>query len=262
MSDPKDRVASAIARAQADLDDALADLEKMPAFDPSAVAFAAHALNNFLTVTDGTVELLMLRLAASDDDQVRSWLKAVQHATQLMTRTVGQMMTAAATTDTKLRFESVDLSLLMQRACQYYDRLASRKNITVTSSPAGPVPPVWTDRVAVAAILDNLLSNAVKYSEPGKSVVVQLRHEQDFVVCGVRDDGPGLSRDDQARLFQKGIRLTPKPTGDEASTGYGLAVAKELIEKLDGEIWCESILGHGSSFLFRLPISRDPKPRP
>jgi len=56
------------------------------------------------------------------------------------------------------------------------------------------------------------------------------------------------------------MRLTPRPTGDEPSTGYGLAVAKELIEKLGGGIWCESRLGQGSCFAFRLPVNKESLP--
>jgi signal transduction histidine kinase len=115
---------------------------------------------------------------------------------------------------------------------------------------------VRADRVAVAAVLDNLLSNAVKYSPPGTAVHVQVRGEGDGVVCEVRDSGPGLSPEDQARLFRRGVRLTPTPTSGEPSSGYGLAVAKELVEGLGGRIWCESAVGHGSCFAFRLPADR------
>jgi signal transduction histidine kinase len=72
-------------------------------------------------------------------------------------------------------------------------------------------------------------------------------------VCSVQDEGPGLSQGDQAKLFQRGVRLTPRPTGRESSTGFGLAVAKDLIERLGGAIWCQSALGQGSCFSFRIP---------
>ena len=79
---------------------------------------------------------------------------------------------------------------------------------------------------------------------------------------GVRDEGPGLSQEDQAKLFQRGARLTPRPTGDESCTGYGLAVAKELIGNLGGKIWCESVLGQGACFSFRLPAYQERVPDP
>jgi signal transduction histidine kinase len=260
MVEGKELVASAIARARADLEEALSGLEKMPAFDPSSVAFSAHALNNYLTVTGGTVELILMNLADHPGAQIRLWLEGVQHATNLMARIVSQLMNASPTAETKMRFDRVDLPLLVQRACTYYQRVAQRKLIGVAVAAAVDVPPVSTDRVAVAAVLDNLLSNAVKYSQPGKQIWVQVRGEQGWAVCAVRDEGPGLSQEDQAKLFQRGVRLTPTPTGGESTSGFGLAVAKELIENLGGQIWCESVLGQGCCFSFRLPGYREPTP--
>ena len=114
-------------------------------------------------------------------------------------------------------------------------------------------PNAWADRVAVAAVLDNLLSNAVKYSDHGKDIRVSICRDPDTIKCSVQDSGPGLSTDDQSRLFQKGVTLSSVPTGNEPATGYGLAVAKELIDLLGGTIWCESQPGQGACFSFRLP---------
>jgi signal transduction histidine kinase len=251
-------VASAIAKAQADLNEALAELQKMPAFDAGAVAFAAHALNNYLTVTSGTIELALMRLADHPDAQLRGWLEGALHAANLMARLAAQLMNTATPTETPFRLEAFDLVTMVQRACSYYQRVADQKAIRITAAPAAGVPAVWADRVAVAAVLDNLLSNAIKFSPPGSAVRVEVRGEGDQVVCAVRDSGPGLSPEDQARLFQRGVRLTPKPTAGEPSTGYGLAVAKELVESLGGRIWCESAVGQGACFTFRLPAQREP----
>src|SRR5262249_30289297 len=113
---------------------------------------------------------------------------------------------------------------------------------------------IWTDRVAVAAVLDNFLSNAIKYSSRGGRVWVRLEKKGEYAVCSVRDEGPGLNLEDQRRVFQPGERLTPRPTAGEAPAGYGLSVAKELTEKLGGEISCESSPGKGSTFSIRLPL--------
>jgi signal transduction histidine kinase len=257
MSEGKERVTSAILRARADLEEALSELEQVPAFDLSYVAFGAHALNNYLTVVSATSEFLHLSLLDHPDPQIRTWLEGLQHATNLMIHTVNQMMTASPTTDVKLRFVQVNLPLLVQRASTYYQRLAERKRIAIIFSSTADALFVWTDSVAVAAVLDNLLSNAVKYSAPGKRIWVHVAGEAAGAVCSVRDEGPGLSQEDQAKLFQRGVRLTPQPTGGEPSSGFGLAVAQELIEKLSGVIWCESELGHGARFSFRLPARQE-----
>ncbi|MBX3301010.1 MAG: ATP-binding protein [Nitrospira sp.] len=101
--------------------------------------------------------------------------------------------------------------------------------------------------------MGNLLSNAVKYSPPGTQIEVRVRDENGWVRCDVQDQGPGLSQQDQAKLFQEGVRLTPQPTGGEPSTGYGLAVVKQLIEKMGGKVSCESLYGQGSCFSILVP---------
>jgi signal transduction histidine kinase len=170
-----------------------------------------------------------------------------------MSHTVTQLMTSSNDVGVRLRLEPVHLPLMAQRFCSFYQRNADRKKIRCYTESSGETPPVWSDRVMVAAVLDNLISNAVKYSPPGTEVRIQVTAEPDTVVCSVKDQGPGLSAEDQAKLYQRGAKLTPQPTGGEPSTGFGLAVAKEFIDKLGGNISCESALGQGSCFSFRLP---------
>jgi signal transduction histidine kinase len=254
MTDPREKVSESILEAQARLDQALEELEHLPAFDAGTIAFAAHALHNYLTVISGTAELIARSLKGHPDPDVQRWLEGLQRTTEVMSHTVNQMLGTAANGGPAPARERVDLPLLVRRVTSYYERLAARKRIHITVEIGGPVPPALGDRLAIAATLDNLISNAVKFSDPGKRITLAVHARQDRVVCSVKDEGPGLSPEDQAKLFQRGARLTPRPTAGEPSTGYGLAVAKELVEKQGGRIWCESRLGHGAQFSFELPL--------
>lgn len=69
----------------------------------------------------------------------------------------------------------------------------------------------------------------------------------------IEDEGPGLSEEDQAKLFQKFSRLTPQPTGGESSNGLGLWIVHRMAEVMGGEVSCRSRLGEGSTFSLRLP---------
>jgi signal transduction histidine kinase len=266
MTPHKDKVVASVVRAKAELDQALAELEYLPAFDLGVVGSAAHALSNYLAVTDGTVELLSLALQNHPDSDVHTWLQALRQATNLMLHTTSQLMSSAASSGPKLVFTRMDVVTGVQRACNYYQRVADRKQIRILYEPAENVPFVRTDRVATAAVLDNLLSNAVKYTPPGKRVWVRVLPETEHVVVSVQDEGPGMSAEDRAKLFQRGVRLTAVPTGGEPSTGYGLAVAKDLVGQLGGEIWCDSQPEQGACFSVRLPVWReggnDPGPSP
>jgi len=254
MSETKDQISAAIFRAKADLERALGDLEKIPSFDPTSVAFSAHALNNFLSVTSATTDLLRIALKDYPDPQVRDWLKGLKRTARIMSHIVAELMNdATIRKNPELTFEKFDLSRLVRRACNYYQLLASQKQIRVKSEFKADPAYVWADRVAVAAVMDNLLSNAVKYSYHEREILVTVDEASNVVKCSVLDGGPGLSAEDQAGLFQKGVTLSSVPTGDEHATGYGLAVAKELVDLMGGAIWCESVLGQGACFSFSLP---------
>jgi signal transduction histidine kinase len=82
---------------------------------------------------------------------------------------------------------------------------------------------------------------------------VQVNAERGGVACRVRDEGPGLSAEEQTRLFLPGVRLGPVPSAGEASSGYGLAIAKRFVNQLGGEVRCESTQGQGATFSFWLP---------
>lgn len=253
MTTPKQNVIASINTAKANLERALIEVEHLPSFDPGAFRFAAHAMGNYLAVVQGSIQLLSRELEDHPSATVHRWLDGVQHASNLMTQMIGQLLHSSSTAELKLVCSKFDLATLVLNACQLYQHLAGEKNIGVTVESSLREADVWADGVALAAVLDNLLSNAVKFSPPGKRIVVRLFSESAHFVCNVQDEGPGLSEEDQRKLFQRGVRLSAVPTGGEPSTGYGLAVAKELIDQLGGELWCVSQLGEGACFSFRLP---------
>ena len=143
MTDNKKQVADAIVSARDSLEQALSALERLHMLDPSAVAFSTHALNNYLTITGGTIELLQASLIAHPDPQIHTWLEGLQHATNLMTYTVGRLMNSAITQDIQLRFEQTNLPVLVQRVCLYYQRVANHKDIHLPRASSAPKGCRW-----------------------------------------------------------------------------------------------------------------------
>jgi signal transduction histidine kinase len=117
-----------------------------------------------------------------------------------------------------------------------------------------PVNVVLDPRV-MAQVLENLISNAVKYSPPGKSIFVRLKNLPAVVRWEIQDEGPGLSAEDQAKLFGKFARLSAKPTGGEHATGLGLSIVKKLVDGMRGRVFCESARGQGATFVVELPVN-------
>jgi two-component system sensor histidine kinase/response regulator len=177
----------------------------------------------------------------------------VEHATDLMQNAVAQLRGVATAGPPTLLRRPVDLVLLAQHACDYYRPLAARKRLRLLYEAAVEPRVLETDPVALAAVLDNLLSNAVKFSPPGRHIWLAVERQANHVIWRVRDEGPGLSAEEQGRLFEGGVRLSPQPTAGEPSSGYGLVVAKQLVEQLGGAIWCESQPEQGATFVVSLP---------
>src|SRR5262245_19076315 len=227
MTDATAPVAAAIARAQEELQTALAALAALPVVETATLAMTRHALHNYLALTGMTVEVLLRDLGPATAPSILNWLHALHHVTDLMAHTLRRLGAPSTLAPEHLAFERVDLAPGVARVCQFFTRQAARKHLTLTVEAPPAVPAVWTDRVAVATVLTNLLSNAIKYSPPGKAIRVTLEGDATGVTCAVQDEGPGLDAAEQAQVFQRGVRLSPHPTGGEASSGYGPAAGQD-----------------------------------
>jgi two-component system sensor histidine kinase/response regulator len=256
MSQNRAEVVLAIARARADLDRGLARLETLAEDDRQRFSYSVHALNNYLMVVATTIQLLKTKLAPRGDREVRRWLDSLKHSTGLMMSTARGVLTATPDALPPLLFEPASLAEVAEGVCSAYREIARNKRVRIACRGSAKADRVLTDRVAAGAVLDNLLSNAVKYSEAGSAVSVTVTVHSDQVVCSVRDNGPGLSAADQAKLFQRGVRLSGQPTAGETSSGYGLAIASDLAKALGGQLSCSSVPGEGSCFTFALPLAQ------
>lgn len=105
-------------------------------------------------------------------------------------------------------------------------------------------------------VVSNLVSNAIKYTQPGGEVTVNLRIEDSHVRFDVRDTGPGISPEAQARIFERFYRA-PSVASDDRGTGLGLAIVKSIVEQHGGRVWVTSAVGQGSTFSVSLPAWRE-----
>jgi len=122
-----------------------------------------------------------------------------------------------------------------------------------------PLPPARIDAGAIAQSLSNLLDNAVKYSHGNKDITVALRREGDFIVISVTDQGIGIPRDEQAKIFDRFHRVGTGLVHDVKGSGLGLAIVRHIVEAHRGTVSVESRPGEGSTFSIHLPID-SPEP--
>jgi signal transduction histidine kinase len=146
-----------------------------------------------------------------------------------------------------------DLWDTVRQTVEGYRQRARAKRIELHFEENNRPSMVAADTTQLVQIMDNLVSNAVKYSPSGKNIYVRVYQVDSRVRAEIKDEGPGISAEDQKRLFGKFARLSARPTAGEHSTGLGLAIVKRLVESMKGEVWCESHPGDGAAFIVELP---------
>jgi signal transduction histidine kinase len=252
VPNPQLRAAESIENAIAELSNALMEIDRL-VDDGAAIGWAAHAMNNYLSVSDATLNLIAGVVPPEASPEVVKWIDGLRRLGDMMHHAIGRLLRTSTPAEFPLKLEYVDVPLLMTRACDYHQKHADPKDLQIVCRTIGDVPQAWADRVAVAVVADNLLSNAVKFSNPGGQIVVQIMSGPGGIVCSVLDNGPGLTPAEQVHLFERGARRRDGLSANPSSAGYGLAIAKEFVDRMGGRLWSDNEPGRGACFSFRLP---------
>jgi len=213
---------------------------------------AAHDLKIPLTIIIGSAELLIKKEASEKSKERAGTIIA---ATRRMRNLISNLLDANAIEAGAFTSKIVrcDMGRLIAESVANHQAAADGKQIMIRVGASKELF-AKADHSAVLQILDNLISNALKFSPPNTTVHVHSVPEKDFILVTVRDEGPGISEEDQKKLFQMFSRLSARPTGDESSTGLGLAIVKRLTEAMAGTIQCHSVMCAGATFALRLPV--------
>ncbi len=238
------------------LSDANGRLNELDRERRAFLSMAAHDLRSPLNSIMGFARLLQDFAPEGDEFQQDSLMRIHSSGAQ-MRDLLDRLLSAQAIEEGKLRFElaACDLIELAGATLENHRPAATAKSIVLVFKPCeGPVI-VEADAKATVQILDNLLSNAIKFSPLGRPVtlrVVAANGSEDRASVEVQDAGPGLSAEDQRKLYGKFVRLSARPTAGEASSGLGLSIVKRLAEAMDGQLLCRSQLGEGACFSLTL----------
>lgn len=140
--------------------------------------------------------------------------------------------------------------------------LADSKGVSLKITPSGGDTNVNADRDRIAQVITNLVGNAIKFVLVNGHIDVTVTDETDQVKLSVDDDGPGLSKDEIEKVFDRFVQVNKPRETQEHGTGLGLAITKELVEMHDGNLWVDSKPGEGCCFSFVLPKVTAKKSKP
>jgi signal transduction histidine kinase len=220
------------------------------------ISMAAHELRAPMTAIKGYVSMVLEGDTGDIPEKARGFLADANNINDRLIRLVNNMLNVSRIEEGRMvyQIEDENLSQVVRAVFSQFAPEAERKGLEYKLE----IPTKLKDRVKVdpdrvQEIIGNFLSNAVKYTDTGFVKVKMVQSGRNFIRVEVIDSGPGISKEEQSKLFQKFHRVESN-VGKTTGTGLGLYICKLLVEKFNGRMGVDSEVGSGSKFWFELPL--------
>ncbi|UII30257.1 ATP-binding protein [Fulvivirga ulvae] len=212
------------------------------------IGIVAHDLKSPLNQIKGFTTII--KLTANLDEDTLKYLESIEMSANRLNEMIGKILDIEAIESRKLniKLEGTNLSDILKECVSRYKITAAEKSIEINEHIEDNIR-INIDISFINQVFENLISNAIKFSPSDTEISVILTQKNDKVIFNITDQGPGISDEDQKKLFGKYQKLTARPTGNETSTGLGLSIVKQFVEAMGGSIRCQSNLGKGTSFI-------------
>jgi len=217
----------------------------------------AHDLKNPLSIMPLLADMIMHH--KNDPKAIDDIAQQIKDAGRRMAGVIDGILETAREEAGRvnLRLQAVELASLVTGVVNTNQALARNKKQQLHLKIIQNCK-VYADPGKLIEIVDNLINNAIKYSPQDTSIYVQVMVREEFAVIEIRDEGPGLTKDDKKNLYRRFTSLSAQPTGGENSTGLGLSIVKNLVDAHRGFIYAASDgPGTGATFTVELPISEN-----
>jgi signal transduction histidine kinase len=229
------------------------ELARLSELRADFVSLVSHELRSPMAAVIGAVRTLQDRWRMLTAEQRESFLALIGDETSRLAELVGDVLdTSRIEAGTfSYRFEEVDLGRVVDEAVEA--AVLAQQDVAVVSAVRRGLPAIRGDRARLRQVLGNLIENAVKYSPEGGEVRVSAAAGNGTVQISVRDSGPGIPRDQQARIFEKFGRADVEGAS-KPGTGLGLFIARSIAEAHGGSLEVTSGLEPGAVFILSLPV--------
>jgi K+-sensing histidine kinase KdpD len=218
------------------------------------LANVSHELRTPLASIKGYCTSMLHFYDRLTDDEKVDWLHEINQASDRLTELVENLLDLSRLQATGFQIdkERTRIEPIITAAVEDIRRNAEEHRFVIRV--AKPLPVVEADSRRIRQVIDNLLTNAVKYSPEGTEVSILCEAKGKELVITVRDQGVGITPEEQVRVFERFYQVTLPEGGKSSGAGLGLAICKRIVEAHGGRIWVESAPGQGSTFKFTLPL--------
>ena len=244
-------VAEEKARYSVELAEKNMELEKLSRIKDDFVSIVSHDLRSPIGVIQGFAKVMLP--GAEKSGQNLKPVKAIIRSADRLLGLINDILDLARVEagEMKLSFSDVELNSLVKETFKAAEFNAEHKHIRLVYESGDAPKVIRADNNKLYQVMNNLIGNAIKFSPENDTITVRGSSVNSDLKISVSDNGPGLSEEEQAAVFDRFKQVGHKAGG----SGLGLAICKQLVELHNGRIWVESKQGEGASFLFSVPIN-------
>ncbi len=216
------------------------------------LATASHELKTPLSSINISLRLLDdKRLGQLNPEQIEI-VNSLKQQSSRLSGVIKELLeySQIETGNIKLKFSVIKPDVILDIGITALAMQLSEKNIDLNTNIEEGLPEISADVEKLVFVFINILNNAIRYSKKGDEIKINVRRLDNNIEFSIKDNGPGISKEDSEKLFQRFTQVGNKTT---QGWGLGLAISKEFMQAQNGRIWLESAPGKGSKFIFSVP---------
>jgi signal transduction histidine kinase len=225
------------------------------------LSIVSHELRTPLTSITGFLSVLLDEEAGPLNEQQKRFLTITKQSSHRLNFLISDLLDISRIEAGKLNLEMEACSLreILQKSVEGLKKTAVEKKIQLALDDSAALPNIWGDPSRLQQVSDNLISNAIKFTPSGGTIRVSAAEKGDFIKVSVTDNGPGLSLEEQEKVFDMFYQADASTRRSNGGAGLGLAIARGIISMHGGQLWVESVKGTGSTFSFMVPRNKAQK---
>jgi|GEM_PF-914053 len=214
----------------------------------------SHDLRSPFTGLIGSAEMLVNDLDEMTNEQIREAGQVISQTSKRLYNLLDNLLQWSRIQTGRMEFnkEKFSISEMIESLYTIFEPLAAKKRILLAYDSSAAIE-VYTDKNMISSIIQNLLSNAIKFTNYDGRIAISVHRRPEHIDICVEDNGIGMEKDLQEKLFKIEEQVSSKGTANESGSGLGLILCKEFLEKSGGRIRVETQPGIGSKFIISLP---------
>lgn len=239
----------------------LRDITKQKTLDEERdefISVVSHELRTPVAITEGAISNLQMMIAKNaPQNLLAKTVDMTYKQISFLANMVNDLSTLSrAERGVSDKFENFCPKKLAEDLFSKYQKSAEEKGLQLNLEIAPNLEKIRTSKLYIEELLQNIITNSIKYTHEG-SILIKIERAGDKARFSIKDTGIGISKTDQAKIFEKFYRSEDYRTRETGGTGLGLYISAKLARKLGTQIELKSRLNHGSEFSFEIPFAKN-----